>query len=233
MSTIGISSFGNILTVNGKSANAVNSVGGSVTDGNLKITVNGVESGDIPLPKSELPKFNIISGPSIEIKVAKISFASSDTIDNRSVVGGGMRNSGEVYNGCGIAGFYAISMPINATGDFKGIPISGDTECTGYPGTIIANTSITDVDFSVNLEDGEYILYIDKLMVRPSSIVGYRISDYAYDEENTTLKATVSNKIMTIESMSLNIDTTKFKTIKKNASFNSITLFYDRIKKVN
>ena len=53
MSTIGISSFGNILTVNGKSANAVNSVGGSVTDGNLKITVNGVESGDIPLPKSQ------------------------------------------------------------------------------------------------------------------------------------------------------------------------------------
>ena len=53
ISTIGISSTGNILTVNGKSANAVNSVGGSVTDGNLKINVNGVESGDIPLPESD------------------------------------------------------------------------------------------------------------------------------------------------------------------------------------
>lgn len=52
MSTIGITSSGNILTVNGKTARAVNSISGSVSNNNLRINVNGVSSGDIPLPDS-------------------------------------------------------------------------------------------------------------------------------------------------------------------------------------
>ena len=47
---IGVTSEGNNVTVNGSNATIVKSVSGQVTDGNLKITVNGVESGDIPLP---------------------------------------------------------------------------------------------------------------------------------------------------------------------------------------
>lgn len=38
--------------MNGKTANAVNSVSGSVSNNNLRINVNGVSSGDIPLPES-------------------------------------------------------------------------------------------------------------------------------------------------------------------------------------
>ena len=49
---IGVTSEGNNVSVNGKTATIVKSVSGQVTDGNLKITVNGVESGDIPLPDS-------------------------------------------------------------------------------------------------------------------------------------------------------------------------------------
>ena len=52
ISTIGITSQDNTLTVNGKTANAVNSISGTVSNGNLKIAVNGVESGDIPLPEN-------------------------------------------------------------------------------------------------------------------------------------------------------------------------------------
>ena len=52
---IGVTSTGNQVTVNGTSASTVNSVSGSVTDGNLKISVNGVESGDIPLPEVNIP----------------------------------------------------------------------------------------------------------------------------------------------------------------------------------
>ena len=53
VNAIGITTAGNVATVNGKTANIINSVSGQVTDGNLKITINGVESGDIPLPKTD------------------------------------------------------------------------------------------------------------------------------------------------------------------------------------
>ena len=49
---IGITSAGNQATVNNTSTDLVKSVGGTVSNGNLKITVNGVESADIPLPES-------------------------------------------------------------------------------------------------------------------------------------------------------------------------------------
>lgn len=49
---IGITSTGNQATVNNTSTDLVKSVGGTVSNGNLKITVNGVESADIPLPES-------------------------------------------------------------------------------------------------------------------------------------------------------------------------------------
>ena len=51
MSTIGITSSGNVLTVNGKTANAVNSVSGSVSGNNLNISVNGV-AGQVVFPSS-------------------------------------------------------------------------------------------------------------------------------------------------------------------------------------
>ena len=46
-----LSTDGNNITLNGNSVAIVKTVSGQVTDGNLKITINGVESGDIPLPE--------------------------------------------------------------------------------------------------------------------------------------------------------------------------------------
>lgn len=45
-----LSTSNNNMTLNGDSVQIVKSVSGTVSDGNLKITVNGVQSGDIPLP---------------------------------------------------------------------------------------------------------------------------------------------------------------------------------------
>ena len=53
VSTIGITSSGNTLTVNGKTANAVNSVSGSVSEDILNIDVNGV-AGQVALPFSDI-----------------------------------------------------------------------------------------------------------------------------------------------------------------------------------
>ena len=53
ISGLKLSTDGNNMTLNGDSVQIVKSVSGQVTDGNLKITINGVQSGDIPLPESE------------------------------------------------------------------------------------------------------------------------------------------------------------------------------------
>lgn len=45
-----LSTDNNNMTLNGDSVQIVKSVSGTVSDGNLKIIVNGVQSGDIPLP---------------------------------------------------------------------------------------------------------------------------------------------------------------------------------------
>lgn len=56
-----LSSDNNNITLNGDSVQIVKSVSGTVSDGNLKITVNGVQSGDIPLPKSSSIEVNPIT----------------------------------------------------------------------------------------------------------------------------------------------------------------------------
>ena len=73
MSTIGIASSGNTLTVNGKTANAVNSVSGSVSGNTLNLDVNGV-AGQVTLPTNEktlsskpLSDFIIGTGPTLGI----------------------------------------------------------------------------------------------------------------------------------------------------------------------
>lgn len=47
-----LTSSGNTMSINGTNAPIVNSISGSVSNGNLKITVNGITSADIPLPES-------------------------------------------------------------------------------------------------------------------------------------------------------------------------------------
>lgn len=55
-----LTSSGNTMSINGTNAPIVNSISGSVINGNLKISVNGIESVDIPLPESE-NTFNDVS----------------------------------------------------------------------------------------------------------------------------------------------------------------------------
>lgn len=62
LTNLGISSSGNQMSINGTNAPIVNSISGAVADGKLKISVNGVESADIPLP--ETTKIYSISGTS-------------------------------------------------------------------------------------------------------------------------------------------------------------------------
>ena len=56
-----LTSSGNTMSINGTNAPIVNSISGSVNNGNLKISVNGIESVDIPLPKSGVSVINMIN----------------------------------------------------------------------------------------------------------------------------------------------------------------------------
>lgn len=89
VSAIGITTSGNKATVNGKSANIVNSISGRVDENNnLILNVNGVESGGIPLPESvDVPiieatplittqQIALTSTNTKSIKGTKISFLS-------------------------------------------------------------------------------------------------------------------------------------------------------------
>ena len=66
-----LTSSGNTMSINGTTANIINSISGQVTYGNLKITVNGVESGDIPLPESG------VKGVKLKIGTRNISFSEN------------------------------------------------------------------------------------------------------------------------------------------------------------
>ena len=56
----------NDMTLNESSAAIVKSVSGTVSNGNLKITVNGVESADIPLPESKSNEYSIYAHSAIK-----------------------------------------------------------------------------------------------------------------------------------------------------------------------
>lgn len=69
VTAIGITSEGNNVSVNGKSATLVKSVSGQVTDRNLKITVNGVISQPIALPASSSNPPTVYSSASSFLEV--------------------------------------------------------------------------------------------------------------------------------------------------------------------
>lgn len=90
VSAIGITTSGNKATVNGKSANIVNSISGRVDENNnLILNVNGVESGGIPLPESE----NTFNDVSILTKATTNITFTLQTIGNTTF---GLYNVGNV-----------------------------------------------------------------------------------------------------------------------------------------
>ena len=82
---LALTSSGNTMSINGTSATIINSISGSVNNGNLKISVNGIESVDIPLPEVE-------SGITIPVTISKNVSINNDlslmTIDNSVYVVG-------------------------------------------------------------------------------------------------------------------------------------------------
>lgn len=68
-----LTSSGNTMSINGTSAPIVNSISGSVSNGNLKISVNGIESVDIPLPKTSPIEINEYNATPFVVDVSSTS----------------------------------------------------------------------------------------------------------------------------------------------------------------
>ena len=93
ISGLKLSTDGNNMTLNGDSVAIVKTVSGQVTDGNLKITINGVESGDIPLPESDLV---YISEPK---SIQPISFRGAEGSWSIITISNSLNGSKTIYSG--------------------------------------------------------------------------------------------------------------------------------------
>ena len=120
--------------------NPVQSVTGEVSNGNLKIAVNGVESGDIPLPENT---------PVINFNSAQIS--TSNVIDVR------MGSDTPVYAET-VSELYISSntYPIKTLNNLRITSISSVTS-TYYYGTINTNISMDGIEFT-KMPDGDYLI---------------------------------------------------------------------------
>ena len=236
MSTIGISSFGNILTVNGKSANAVNSVGGSVTDGNLKITVNGVTSGDIPLPNSALPIINITGTASngyIKFKTVNVTFETPFTDHCLQYTSENISPNGYL---AGSRAKSLIHSLINPDLNTSSIYISSILRAayTRTDGSI--NISLSTTQFIISLEDGNYRMPIDAVGGAgvPQTGSFFRKLAYIDDYDNECITFNVNNNMATITGpTTLSIPIEKFASITNNlTAINNLLIMFDRIEKI-
>lgn len=199
---LALTSSGNSMSINGTSANIVNSISGTVSDGKLKISVNGVESGDIPLPEIEVPsikftnKFSAVR-QEFSIPSTNITLASTSSVE----AGINYKSSGQINVGATFIGDAGITMGINNSNSYTNFDVSSDTEAnrlyTFSNDVIIDGTTITNNNFNA-IEDGSYYIYPILLLSG-----NRRIGDKLGIEPRVVVKATISGNTCTIESFTI------------------------------
>ena len=229
MSTIGITSSGNTLTVNGKTARAVNSVSGSVSNNNLRINVNGVSSGDIPLPESktsEIIALNNIYQSVIDIRLSDFTPAISGS-GAQTIVGNVRRGYATHY----ICGTYYNSVVMCNSGEYD-LRIS-DMSSLRYDLQDDLYVHISIPSFDINIEDGDYKMPIDSLyesLVDLDCIRRKVVSDFTDDE---CIFFTVNSRKASITSeVDMTLPGSKFLANDDYPAINIIEILADRIIKI-
>ena len=153
ISGLKLSTDGNNITLNGDSVAIVKTVSGQVTNGNLKITINGVQSGDIPLPESGLTvlmkqntlstTIQIGSSGSIETMYCRVYDVDNQSLSNEFPIfdeNDHMIGKGQQKYGVGRVVYYF-------------------SELTKSVETSEVVTAINSM-YNISLDDGEYICEI-------------------------------------------------------------------------
>lgn len=202
VSAIGITTSGNTATVNGKSANIVNSISGRVDENNnLILNVNGVESGGIPLPESGAVTINpfgptTLTGLNVSQYAGSInnygfnlryntnyryytlSYPDNYMVDNVKFVGPALLN---------FSSFYYISVP---------------------PNTI---KNILTTIFGNNMSNGSYRCLL--VVVKESGDVGSTAGEYTvqfYVENGEYSISTIENVNIYVGSSPISANTQNF-----------------------
>ena len=237
VTAIGVTSEGNNVTVNGSNATIVKSVSGTVTDGKLKINVNGVESGDIPLPDSSLPILNFFQGNIMStLLIDSVNVTFEKAINELCIMAHTINVPPDGYG----SGTYAKHL-LHYNGEnynvYSPVNVSNRKNCIyGMDtGTIILNLAITS--FTCYIEDGNYKVPIDTIGISSSfnqSNSICRKTIYKDDYNNETISFTVSNKTATIiGGTSISIPLIKFGCNTNNMlAIKYIGILFDRIEKI-
>ena len=181
--------------MNGKSALIVNSISGAVTNGNLKIIVNGVESGDIPLPESI---------ETIELTPYSLPTMPSDC-ENTSEVNTNYNSRGDFYRGDNVVNIPYINDKIimkNTCGSTNFGSLSSTSSLrvsriSSYNSTINAG-HIADILNSIysqlfeKLDNGNYVIEMRLLIDFAGEFLSTTVSVEIY--------ATINNGVCNVSS---------------------------------
>ena len=219
-----LTSSGNNMSINGTSASIVNSIGGSVSNGNLKITVNGVESGDIPLPETEVKPIATVSSPTpspiIEFNNVTVNYETAG--ESVSCISQDADNNGVLI----YKGKYGNSF-IGPTGNLWYSKNIRRNKKAVTPFTI----TIPQKTFSIGIEDGEYICPIDMLLDK-SLELNRAVTDKD-NYENEHIVFTVSNNVATIEETEITINSSFYGPSSITTDIYRLRIIVDRLIKVN
>ena len=214
--------------MNGKTANAVNSISGTVSNGNLKIAVNGVESGDIPLPDSELPIITMDE----EINVLEIDITSTNIVNDNNAIGyeaiRHTRTTVDSYRAY-ISGEKSLSRIFN---DWTTsiTQISYIDTISSLQGVREDFTITLPSSFACGLSDGQYKMPIDSLS-QAQGMSTIRKNDNEPSDSEFML-FTVSNHVATVTTKTITLPHDKF-ACQGNYTPTRLFIIHDRILKIN
>lgn len=241
-----ITSNGNTMSINGTSANIVNSVSGTVVDGKLKISVNGVESGDIPFDKGLNLDDAIITGTlhdsdveiylDLNISIAiypNITFTEKTDIYELYAVTTNT-NARKVYV---ISEYGDRLVKINSIAYDNIVTAQLDELTNMY---IIPNDISFNIDTSrnsnINLSDGEYRGKIFGFAVNGEVAVNanHIVINPDNISEATTIDFTVNNNVASYKQQTIVIKSgIYYSTIVTINSISGFFIPYDCIEKIN
>lgn len=177
LTNLGISSSGNQMSINGTNAPIVNSISGTVADGKLKISVNGVESGDIPLPESSLEIADIPGRFSVSAVIGTAtSFTNTEYFVYNYTTGGS-------HEQIGLSKTHILMRQYGSYVPRLYAPIGG-LEMTGYN---ITELTLNDTVYNTFSSYGNKFILAGILISSTNSVETDRILYFEMDTINKTM----------------------------------------------
>lgn len=208
VTAIGVTTNANNVSVNGKTATIINSISGQVTDGNLKITINGVESGDIPLPNTG--KIYVQNPYHFNSNIETFSHRNEDCIEcnKKSDTAGNLQSVGNINTSVELSNKYYYENP--TTKDLYWASINE---------TDIVNIFKHIIPDYASLEDGQYRISMYAMLPNSNNLyamAGY--GDVIINKSGTNITSGVGRSFIFTELETITTDAIVIITAMDNVS---------------